>query len=51
MENEANSKNDDKATDALEPIGAPIPVVVNKASTSNDGTTEETVSKEETREK
>lgn len=51
MENEANSKNDDKATDALEPIGAPIPVVVNKASTSNDGATEETVSKAETREK
>ena len=47
MENEANSKTDDKATDSLEPIGALIPVVVNKDSTSNDGETDETGSKEE----
>ena len=51
VENQVNSKTDYKANDSLDPIDTPIPGVVNEASTSNDGATENTRSKEDTYEK
>lgn len=51
VENEANSKTDDKATDSLDPIDTPISGEVNEASTSNVGATDDTRFKEENGEK
>ena len=51
IENNVHSQTDDKSIDSLDPIDTPIPGEVNEASTSNDGATDDTASKEETREK